>query len=190
MSKRVDRSSGRHVKPIDPDATPWERANRFFLLANIEGYEGHDSSLPNHLELLTATYTPTPAHPHLARTSFLLTIPATMCNMSGSLHGGAVALIFDICTSVTISICAREGFWDSGHVSRTLNCTYLRPAAEGMKVVVESEVVHLGRRMGVVTGVIRGATVEEGGHEADGSAGKVFYTCEHGKACLENTSRI
>jgi uncharacterized protein (TIGR00369 family) len=151
--------------------------------------QGHDASLPEHLSLLDATHTPTAAHPHLARTRFLLTIPATLCNMSGSLHGGAVALIFDICTSVTISICARRGFWDAGHVSRTLNCTYLRPAAAGMKVVVESEVVHLGRRMGVVTGIIRGATVEEGG-EDDGSAGKVFYTCEHGKACLEGSSRM
>ena len=106
-----------------------------------------------------------------------MTVPRTLCNMSGSLHGGAVALIFDICTSVTIAIAAKEGFWDHGHVSRTLNCTYLRPAAEGQKVLVESEVVHLGRRMGVVRGVIRGA-------EGEGK-GKVYYTCEHGKACLD-----
>ena len=108
-----------------------------------------------------------------------MTVPHALCNMSGSLHGGAVALIFDICTSVTIAIAAKEGFWDLGHVSRTLNCTYLRPAAEGQKVLVESEVVHLGRRMGVVRGVIRGA---EGEGEGEG---KVYYTCEHGKACLD-----
>lgn len=92
--------------------------------------------------------------------------------MSGNLHGGAVALIFDICTSTAITAAAKDGFWDTGHVSRNLNCTYLRPAADGSKVYVESQVVHLGKRMGLVTGVIK---TEDG---------KVCYTCEHGKAAV------
>jgi acyl-coenzyme A thioesterase 13 len=96
--------------------------------------------------------------------------------MSGNLHGGAVALIFDICTSTAISACSKEGFWDTGHVSRTLNCTYLRPAPLGAKVTVESQVVHLGRRLGMTTGVIK---TEDG---------KVCYTCEHGKAAIGGAS--
>ncbi|ORY11548.1 HotDog domain-containing protein [Clohesyomyces aquaticus] len=154
--------------------TAFEKANRWFKTASEEGYDGHDSTLPEHLTLISADSTPTPSHPHHSTTTFSLTIPSSLCNMSGSLHGGAVALIFDICTSVTISAVSKEGFWDHGHVSRTLNCTYLRPAKEGEKMLVESKVVHLGRRMGVVKGVIRG--------ESDG---KVYYTCEHGKAALE-----
>ncbi|KAF2131968.1 glycoside hydrolase family 43 protein [Dothidotthia symphoricarpi CBS 119687] len=86
--------------------------------------------------------------------------------MGGNLHGGAVALIFDITTSTTIAACSREGFWDTGHVSRNLNCTYLRPAPEGATVFVESRVVHLGKRMGLTTGVMRLGSME----------GKVCYT--------------
>ncbi|KAF2176231.1 Thioesterase/thiol ester dehydrase-isomerase [Zopfia rhizophila CBS 207.26] len=159
--------------------TPFEKAQVWFQTASMEGYEGHDSILPQHLTLLSATHDPTPANPHNATTTFSMTVPRTLCNHGNSLHGGAVALIFDICTSVTISMCSKPGFWDSGHVSRTLNCTYLRPAKEGTKVLVESRVVHLGKRMGVLTGVIRG--VEDG---------KVYYTCEHGKACLEGSSNL
>lgn len=98
--------------------------------------------------------------------------------MSGSLHGGAVALIFDICTSTAINAVNREGFWDTGHVSRNLNCTYMRPAPEGAKVFVESWVVHLGKRMGLTAGVMK----------LDSLDGKVCYSCEHGKASVGSSS--
>jgi acyl-coenzyme A thioesterase 13 len=75
-----------------------------------------------------------------ARATFSLKVPLSLCNGGGNLHGGAVALIFDICTSVAVIVSSREGYWDSGHVSRTLNCTYLRPAPEGTELIVEAEV--------------------------------------------------
>ncbi|CAG5177872.1 uncharacterized protein ALTATR162_LOCUS8420 [Alternaria atra] len=50
------------------------------------------------------------------------TVPRQLCNAGGTLHGGAVALIFDITTSMAITPCSREGFWDSGHVSRNRKC--------------------------------------------------------------------
>ncbi|KAF2106475.1 HotDog domain-containing protein [Lophiotrema nucula] len=158
--------------------TPFERVKLWFDVAGSEGYEGHDRTLPAHLSLVSATLEPTPSNPHNSRTVFSLTVPKELCNMSGNLHGGAVALIFDICTSTAISACSSDGFWDTGHVSRTLNCTYLRPAMEGQKVFVESEVVHLGRRMGQVVGRI----VDE--------KGKVCYTCEHGKAAVGGSAKI
>lgn len=95
-----------------------------------------------------------------------------------NLHGGAVALIFDICTSTAITAISRDGFWDTGHVSRNLNCTYLRPAAEGTKVYVIAEVVHLGKRQGLTKGEIR----------LESEDGKIAYTCEHQKAALGSSS--
>jgi acyl-coenzyme A thioesterase PaaI-like protein len=53
-----------------------------------------------------------------SRTVFSFTVPRQMCNMAGTLHGGAVALIFDITTTIAITACSREDFWDSGSVSR------------------------------------------------------------------------
>lgn len=76
---------------------------------------------------------------------------------------------------MTIAPLAREDFWDTGHVSRTLNCTYLRPAPIGSEVLIESEVVHLGRRMGLLRGSMK---LKDNG--------KICYTCEHGKAAVEN----
>jgi len=115
---------------------------------------------------------------NIGRSTFALTVPISLCNGGSNLHGGAVALIFDLCTSMTVAAVAREGFWDSAHVSRTLNCTYLRPAPVGTTLLIESEVVHLGKTMGMLKGVMR--------REGDGA---VCYTCEHGKVQVEIMTR-
>ncbi|KAF1838495.1 hypothetical protein BDW02DRAFT_488826, partial [Decorospora gaudefroyi] len=110
-------------------------------------------------------------------TVFSFTVPRQLCNMAGTLHGGAVALIFDITTSTTITACSHDDFWDTGHVSRN-RCTYLRPAPEGAKVFVESWVVHLGKRMGQTMGIMRLGSAD----------GKACYSCEHGKVSLGGSS--
>ncbi|KAF2643431.1 Thioesterase/thiol ester dehydrase-isomerase [Massarina eburnea CBS 473.64] len=156
--------------------TPMQKIQKYFDLVAMEEYGGHDSILPSVMMLESATFDPTPSNPHNAKTVFSLTVPRSLCNMSGSLHGGAVALIFDICTSTAVAVTAKKGFWDTGNVSRTLNCTYIRPVKEGARVTVESEVVHLGKRMGMTRGVMRGED------------GKICYTCEHGKAAVGKSS--
>lgn len=103
-----------------------------------------------------------------------MTIPRSLCNTAGNLHGGAVATIFDTTTSMCIAPIQRPGFWDSGHVSRVINCTYLRPAPEGSVILIENEVVHLGSRLGM----LKGRMIRK-------SDGKVCYTCEHQKATTE-----
>lgn len=59
-----------------------------------------------------------------------------------------------------------------------VNCTYLRPAPLGSTVFVESWVVNLGKRMGLIMGTMRLGSMD----------GKICYTCEHGKVSLDRAS--
>jgi len=63
-------------------------------------------------------------------------------------------------------------------VSRTLNCTYLRPAPLGAEVLIECEVVAVGRRLVQLRGVMR---------RPDGER-EVYATCEHGKFNIDPSS--
>jgi uncharacterized protein (TIGR00369 family) len=108
--------------------------------------------------------------PSIATTIFEFTVPSLLSNAGGNLHGGAVAMIFDTCTSMTAAAVSREDFWDAGHVSRHLNCQYIRPAPIGCVLEVESTIVHLGKNLGTVRGTMR--------RKDDG---KTCYTCVHDK---------
>ncbi|KAF2089276.1 hypothetical protein K490DRAFT_2534, partial [Saccharata proteae CBS 121410] len=111
----------------------------------------------------------------LATAVFELNVTPELCNMGGTLHGGCVSTIIDMTTSMAINAVAREGFWERGHVSRTLACSYLRPIPAGQKAIVEVEATALGKRNGWSRGVIRAWAGE------DGTEGPVCYTGEHGK---------
>ncbi|EMD65347.1 hypothetical protein COCSADRAFT_180132 [Bipolaris sorokiniana ND90Pr] len=160
--------------------SPTDKVKQWFDVINGFEYNGHDAIVAKILKLESVTYTPSSGNPHDARTVFSFVVPEELCNIGGNLHGGAVALVFDIATSLTILPCAREGFWDGGNVSRNrkccivFNCTYVRPAPVGSTIFVESWVVHLGKRMGLTMGTMK----------LDSKDGKVCYTCEHGKASL------
>jgi uncharacterized protein (TIGR00369 family) len=108
--------------------------------------------------------------PMIARTVFEFTVPQILCNAGGNLHGGAVAVVFDFCTSMTVTAVSKEDHWDAGHVSRSLNCQYIRPAPLGTVLLVESEVVHLGKSLGQLKATMR--------RKDDG---KICYTCMHDK---------
>ncbi|KAF2420566.1 thioesterase [Tothia fuscella] len=106
-------------------------------------------------------------------TSWELTITDALCNKSGNLHGGAAATILDTLTSTALLTIAKPGFLDAGHVSRSLNTTYLRPAPSGMRCRVECEVVAAGKNTAMVRGVIM--TMD----------GKVCVHCAHDKAVFK-----
>jgi acyl-coenzyme A thioesterase 13 len=76
-----------------------------------------------------------------------------------------------LCTTLAVIPCSTPQFWPTGHFSRTLSCTYLRPAALHTDLIIECEVVHLGKNLGELKGTIRRA-----------DNGKLCYLASHGKA--------
>ena len=64
--------------------------------------------------------------------------------------------------------------WAYAGVTRTLNVTYLRPIAVGEEILIESTVVHAGKRLTTIHGVMK--------RKSDGA---VMTTCEHGKVSID-----
>jgi acyl-coenzyme A thioesterase 13 len=131
--------------------------------------QGWGSSLiRDSLVLVSASSTP-----H-GTTTFHYTVQPSHCNRLGNLHGGCISTIFDFCTTSALCPIAKPGFWAFAGVSRTLNVTYIRPAPVGERVLVVSEVVHAGKRLCSLKGVMK--------RESDGA---VMAVCEHGKVSID-----
>ncbi|KAF2101992.1 Thioesterase/thiol ester dehydrase-isomerase [Rhizodiscina lignyota] len=92
-----------------------------------------------------------------------------LCSRTKTLHGGAAATLLDMLTSAILTLLAKPGAFDLGHVSRTITMSYLRPVNEGQTVRIECRPVSLGKNTANVYGEIR--TLE----------GKVCVTCVHDK---------
>jgi acyl-coenzyme A thioesterase PaaI-like protein len=69
---------------------------------------------------------------------------------------------------------AKPGFWAFAGVTRTLSVTYLRPIPVGEEILIESEVVHAGKRLCTIKGTMR--------RKRDGA---IMATCEHGKVSID-----
>ncbi|KAK2046585.1 thioesterase superfamily protein [Colletotrichum somersetense] len=117
------------------------------------------------ISLVSTSLTPTPS------ATFAFTVRPEHCNRSGNLHGGAAATLFDALTTMALALVNdRPGYWQFLGVSRTLSCSYLRPAPAGEECLVECEIVQVGRLLCHLRGTLR--------RKRDGS---VLATCEHHK---------
>ncbi|PLN80724.1 HotDog domain-containing protein [Aspergillus taichungensis] len=63
------------------------------------------------------------------------------CSHIGIMHGGAISLIFDLCTTMCA---APSDFRAFGGVSRTLNVTFLRHVRQGSWVRIYCVLLHIG----------------------------------------------
>ncbi|EKG19215.1 Histidine phosphatase superfamily clade-1 [Macrophomina phaseolina MS6] len=175
--------------PLDTRRSPFERANAYKKSALEEWEEnsqycGQDICVA--LKLVEARLrdeTSDDKSAPLSTVVFELRITPDLCTPEGSVHGGVVPLIFDITTSSAINAAAKPGFWDNSHSSRTLSCSYLRPVKMGETVLIESELVALGKRSALTRGVMR----KKG---RNGQKGEACYTCEHDKVNTGNPPKI
>jgi acyl-coenzyme A thioesterase 13 len=71
-----------------------------------------------------------------ANAGFEVSIDPYLCNVDGTLHGGAASTILDNLTGEALHVVARKGWIDYRSVSRTLTVTFLRPVVMGSKVRV------------------------------------------------------
>jgi acyl-coenzyme A thioesterase 13 len=109
-----------------------------------------------------------------ASATFAFKIPPTYTNQpEGSpmptTHGGAIAMFFDMTTSLAIVGCNFTG-WESMGASRDLNVTYLKPPVEGDDCIIEAEVLQIGKRLAITRGVMK--------REKDGV---LLAICQHQK---------
>ena len=156
----------------DPSVSPLTTAQRFTAaLLALSEHDRHDVSLLKDLKVTSASLTPLPT------VTTRLTVTPNLCNGMGNLHGGATALIFDVCTTIALSLIQKEDFWELAGVSRTLNVTYLEAVHEGQEVEVIGEIVKVGKKLAHM----RGTMSKVGAH---GQVEGLMATCEHGKVNL------
>ncbi|KFX91747.1 hypothetical protein V495_03200 [Pseudogymnoascus sp. VKM F-4514 (FW-929)] len=140
------------------------KSNASTELGNVWG----ESICTSDLKAISATATP-----H-GKVIFEYTCQPPHANRLGNLHGGCASTIFDIATTVALIPISKPGFWQFVGVSRTLNVTYLRPVPVGETVIIECDVVAIGKRLSTITGTMR--------RKSDGA---LTCLCEHGKVNID-----
>ncbi|KAH9210737.1 putative acyl-coenzyme A thioesterase 13 [Leptodontidium sp. 2 PMI_412] len=124
-------------------------------------------------EVTKTNYASTPT----AKTTFSILVTANLQNPRGNMHGGAQALLVDMCTTMAVAPLSSEEFWHFGGLTRTLNVTCLKPIPGGEVVYIDCEVKGIGKRLAHITCTLRNAN------------GDVLALGEHGKAAIP-TSRV
>ncbi|KOS17969.1 Acyl-coenzyme A thioesterase 13 [Escovopsis weberi] len=135
---------------------------------------GWMKTLLPHIKLVSVD----PSLPH-PRVVFSFTTQASFSNRFHNLHGGAMATLFDFCTTMPLFLVNKPGFWQTLGVSRTLNVTYLRPVAAGTETLIECDILQIGRKICALRGVLR--------RKADG---QVLAVCEHNKVNVDPEAKL
>ncbi|KIX05345.1 uncharacterized protein Z518_06217 [Rhinocladiella mackenziei CBS 650.93] len=136
----------------------------------LDSYKGIDENfMRNHIQIVSATSTP-------EKTTAIFTMKAApeFTNRMGNMHGGAIAMIYDMCTTMTAAPLARRDFWIFGGVSRTLGITFLRPVRADMELLIECEVLQQGERLATIRGQMK-----------DKKSGRLLSVAEHNKASIK-----
>ncbi|KAF0330276.1 thioesterase superfamily protein [Colletotrichum asianum] len=159
-----------HFKTIFDADTPEDRIKAWISLEKNDNGQLKSGNwmreIMPHVTLLSTDA----SGPHPSAT-FSFTVQPDHCNRGGNLHGGCAATLFDFLTTLPLALINdKPGFWQFLGVSRTLSCSYLRPAPCGEECIVECEIVQVGRTLCQLKGVLRRKSDKV-----------ILVTCEHHK---------
>lgn len=99
------------------------------------------------IRVMSASQSTTEGKGKEAKATFELEVIPELCNPMNRMHGGAMALLADMTTTMAAAPIAQQGWWEFGGVSRTLSVTYLRPTPLGTTVVVDCVLRSIGSRL-------------------------------------------
>jgi len=81
-------------------------------LTRLQGFDGH---LMNVLQIVSAEVTKNPnSSTSTAKTTFSVLVTPKLQNPRGNMHGGAQALLIDMCTTLAVASLSTEDFWHFG----------------------------------------------------------------------------
>ncbi|KAI0702869.1 HotDog domain-containing protein [Cytidiella melzeri] len=82
-----------------------------------------------------------------ARIVFEIDVTEDMCNTLGNLHGGCIATLIDMCSSLTLPLLAQHVDRSKiVHVSVSLNTTFHAPIPLGCRLKIVNETLSFGNR--------------------------------------------
>ena len=159
------------IVPTFDKLSPEERINTILAIAEPDDKRLTSQFVENQCKLKDVKL----LSPTTAKGTFRFKVARFYCNGSGNLHGGAQAMMYDLCTSLLLMAIGKRDFWINGGVSRVLTVNYLRPAPEGTELELEAEIVAAGKSLSMLRAVLRRA-----------SDGAPVSTCEHNKAAVSS----
>lgn len=102
------------------------------------------------IRVISAESAPSSQDGWTARALFELEAVPALCNPMENMHGGAVALIADMATTMAAAPVSTKSFWQFGGVSRSLNVTFLAPMPMHSVVEIDCKLVSAGKRLSLI----------------------------------------